>query len=656
MNATNAHQPIILAPAGNRAAFLAALAAGADAIYCGLKSMSARMEAKNFSLEELAQLVRLAHDRGTKVYVTLNTLIKPDEVQPAGQIIDILGRQVRPDALIVQDPGVVGLARQAGFDGEIHLSTLANVSFPRALGFVARHLNVDRVVVPRELSIDEIKAMAGACPKTLSIEAFIHGALCYGVSGRCYWSSYMGGKSGLRGRCVQPCRRYYRQGGQAVRTFSCQDFSVDVLVKILGQVKKVVSWKIEGRKKGPHYVYYTVTAYRMLRDQGHDVNIKRDALALLDQALGRERSHYRFLPQRPQTPIDTRRQTASGLFMGKVQGPAKNPWVVVRHTLLPGDVLRIGYEDEAVHSICRVTRHVPQKGRYPLKLGGTRTPRSGAPVFLTDRREKALEAMIAEVEAGGAPPEEIGPSTFTTTLPTPMLKKQRPLEMRVGRTPTRSTGRHATGIWLSETAVANIGRSAGENLWIWLPPVLWPDDQDRVAGLVSRSLEKGVRRFVLNMPWQMALFNRPQGLTLWAGPFCNAANALCLESFRTLGFAGAFVSPELGETGILTLCRQRPLPLGIVLSGHWPLCISRTLADGMKLRVPFESPRGEQAWAEQHGPDYWIFPNWKLDITEKRRLLEQAGMQMFVHLDEPVPPTVTLKKRPGLWNWSIGLK
>jgi putative protease len=158
------------------------------------------------------------------------------------------------------------------------------------------------------------------------------------------------------------------------------------------------------------------------------------------------------------------------------------------------------------------------------------------------------------------------------------------------------------------------------------------------------------------MPWQMALFNRPEGLSLWAGPFCNAANALCLETFRTLGFAGAFVSPELGESDILTLCRQSPLPLGIVLSGHWPLCISRTLADDMRLRVPFDSPRGEQAWADQFGPDYWIFPNWRMDITEKRTLLEQAGIQMFAHLDEPVPKAVTIKKRPGLWNWEIGLK
>jgi len=656
MTSFTPHQPEILAPAGNRAAFLAGLAAGADAIYCGLKSLSARMEAKNFSLEELAQLVHLAHDRGVKVYVTVNALLKPDELDRAGRLIDDLGRHVKPDALIVQDLGVIALARQAGFDGQLHLSTLANVSFPKALGVIARKRLADRVVVPRELSIDEIKAMAAACPRAVGLETFVHGALCYGVSGRCYWSSYMGGKSGLRGRCVQPCRRHYRQEGRVARAFSCQDFSVDVLVKILGQVKKVLAWKIEGRKKGPHYVFYTVSAYRLLRDQGRDAGAKRDAADLLAQSLGREATHYRLLPQRPQQPVNTRRQTASGFFMGKVQGPAKNPWVVVRQPLLPGDVLRVGYEDEPGHVICRVTRHVPNKGRYPLNLGGRRSPPPGASVFLTDRREKALERLMADAEAAAVPGQAIRASAFKAALPAPADKSGPCLELHVSRTPSRASGRGAAGIWLSETAAANIGKSAAANLWIWMPPVIWPDDEARVAGLLRQSLENGARRFVLNAPWQMALFNRPQGLHLWAGPFCNAANALCLEMLKTLGVGGAFVSPELGEDDILALCRQSPLPLGIVLSGHWPLCISRTLADDVKLRVPFESPRGEQAWADRHGPDYWIFPNWKLDITEKRAVLRQAGMRMFVHLDETVPPAVSIKKRPGLWNWKIGLQ
>ncbi|MEJ2040995.1 MAG: U32 family peptidase, partial [Desulfosarcinaceae bacterium] len=239
-------KPEILAPAGNREAFLAALAAGADAVYCGLKSFSARMAAKNFTLEELAGLRELAGRQKARVYLTLNTLVKPDELSVLGRQLDQVNRCVKPDALIVQDLGVIQLARQVGYKGEIHLSTLANVTLAQALPQLSKTFGVQRVVLPRELSVDEIKLMAESCPSDLGLELFVHGALCYGVSGRCYWSSFLGGKSGLRGRCVQPCRRRYTQKQTRGRLFSCQDFSLDVLIKTLASIPQVRAWKIEG--------------------------------------------------------------------------------------------------------------------------------------------------------------------------------------------------------------------------------------------------------------------------------------------------------------------------------------------------------------------------------------------------------------------------
>ena len=210
-------RPEILAPAGDTPSFLAALAAGADAVYVGLKHFSARMEAENFGIGELTRLTDLAHEEGRRVYVAMNTLIKPGEIGAAWRLAARLARRVRPDGLIIQDPGLIDLARQAGFAGGIALSTLANVTHPLALE-EAKRLGASRVILPRELSIDEIRAMGAACPEGLELELFVQGALCYCVSGRCYWSSYMGGKSGLRGRCVQPCRRVYseiaREGGR----------------------------------------------------------------------------------------------------------------------------------------------------------------------------------------------------------------------------------------------------------------------------------------------------------------------------------------------------------------------------------------------------------------------------------------------------------
>ena len=648
--------PLILAPAGNKASFLAALAAGAEAIYCGLKQLSARMEAKNFTLEELAGLTDLAHAKGSQVYVTLNSLIKPDELSQAGKFIDDLNRLVHPDALIIQDLASIELARQAGYSGELHLSTLANISFGAALPLISRIPGVSRVILPRELTIDEIKQVAGQCPAGLAIEVFIHGALCYGVSGRCYWSSFLGGKSGLRGRCVQPCRRLYRQNGPAQRVFSCQDLSLDVLVKPLLGIPAIKAWKIEGRKKGPHYVYYLVLAYKMFRDHHQDPKLRKEALSLLTRALGRTGTHYRILSQRPQNPIQLDQQTGSGLLLGPVSGEGKNTYIAPRQDLLPGDVLRIGYEDEPGHGLIKINRPVSAGSRFSLNLSTRPGPRKGALVFLTDRREPDLVEKIARLESEIKPSGRSAQRTsgFQAILPRKALSRIKALDQQVFRLiPKQTRGSEEIGAWLSpETVKAG---SANRHIWWWLSPVLWPEEESRFRSLIEGLLQQGFRRFVLNAPWQIAFFQNPKTLALWAGPFCNLSNPLAINQVKGYGFSGAIVSPELGETDYLSLPEKSPLPLGIVLSGNWPLCLSRINPEGLRPRTLFQSPRGEMAWVSLTDSNYWVYPNWRLNLTHFRKDLERSGYQRFIHLEEPVPSSVSLKDRPGNWNWKLGL-
>ena len=651
--------PEILAPAGNRESFLAALAAGADAVYCGLKHFSARMAAENFTLHELAALIRLAHDQGRKVYVPVNTLIKSDELNAAGRMLDQLNRMAAPDALIVQDLAMVSLARQTGFSGEIHLSTLANVSFPAALETIRQFPEIRRVVLPRELSIDEIKAVAAACPDGLSLEVFVHGALCYAVSGRCYWSSYMGGKSGLRGRCVQPCRRVYEQAGQREKFFSCQDFSVDVLTKIITSVLQIGALKIEGRKKGAHYVYYTVAAYRLLRDQADDPNAKKTALAYLDYAMGRRTTHYNILPQRPQNPIDISIRTGSGLLAGSVKGEGASPYVVPREAFLTGDMLRIGNEEDFWHQTFRVGKFVPKHGKLFLKFPAGRRPKNGAPVYIIDRREPELDRMIREFENEMAVCHKTPPETsrFQVTPPAVTAQKMALQEMRVFRSMqgAKKNPRDLTGVWLSSDT-PRVMAGDRKRTWVWLPPVIWPDDQGKIQALVDDAIKQGCRNFVLGAPWQMAFFRNGQKLNVWAGPFCNVANELAIENLASMGVFGVIVSPELGGAEYISLPSKSPLPLGIVVSGHWPLCVSRIMASELQPGQPFTSPKGEQAWARAYGSDFWVFPNWPVDLTAKTGDLKQAGYKMLVHLLEPLPKKVKLKDRPGLWNWKIGLQ
>jgi putative protease len=617
------------------------------------------MTAENFTLEELARLVPLAHDRGVAVYVALNSLVKPDELEQARSMLAVLAEDVRPDAVIVQDLCFVELVRQTGFTGQIHLSTLAAVTFAGALQTVSGLTGVSRVVLPRELTIDEIKQMAAACPRGMTLEVFVHGALCYGVSGRCYWSSYLGGKSGLRGQCVQPCRRTYAQGEKSGRFFSCLDLSLDVLVKPLLAIPEIATWKIEGRKKGPHYVYYTVTAYKILRDEGLDPAMKKAALQYLEQALGRPTTHYNFLPQRLYPPTCQGEETASGCFAGNVMAGGKNSHVVPRFSLFSGDLLRIGYEDRPGHYIYKVGRSVPRKGRLHLNIPPGKMPAKGTPVFLIDRMEKSLSEKISELESAfrQLPEPRFRPVKKKLVLPARGKIGGAVREMDVYRFLPGSGRPHADmGLWLSGESL----RQAAANkvlttCWLWLPPVIWQTEADEMKGWVDQAIRNRARRFVVNAPWQLSLFDRRQSLEVWAGPFCNLTNAFSLNIVAGLGCSGAIVSPELAGADVGLLAGQSPLPLGIVVAGAWPLCLARTSPGDMEAGRPFLSPKKEAAWVVKNDACFWIYPNWQLDIRDRQSQLEKSGYSLFIRLVEPLPATVSLKKRPGEWNWEAGL-
>ena len=650
-----------MAPAGDRASFLAAVAAGADAVYVGLKHFSARMQATNFSISELAQLASLGRDRGTKTYVAMNTMVKPGDVEAAGRLIDRLKKTVKPYALIVQDLAMVELAKQVGYQGEIHISTLANLSHPAGLE-TAKKLGVNRVVVPRELNLDEVKLMADACPKAIDLEIFVHGALCHCVSGRCYWSSYLGGKSGLRGRCVQPCRRLYRQGkSDPKRLFSCTDLSLDVLTKPLLAMPKVAAWKIEGRKKGPHYVFYTVRAYQMLRDNPKDGQAKKAAQELLEQALGRPSSHATFLPQRAFQPTQPDGETSSGRFVGEVKRDQKKLFFEPREPLLPGDRIRVGYEDQPGHRTLSIRRKIPKRGRMdiPYTRGhATEKLPSGTKVFLVDRREPELNKLIKglEGELDFFPAPKSKDSTFTPIWPkTASRSKLKPESLTLFRSSPRGRVHGKAAFWLERSLVGKLPQAVvGRAQW-WLPPVIWPEEDKKYRSLIREATRKGAREFVLNAPWQAAYFEDRKSATLVAGPFCNSTNRLSLKVLKELGFSSAIVSPELPADDIFAIAQNPPIPLGFVIKGLWPFGIARFQADAVRNDDPIRSPMNEVSFVRKHGQNNWIYPAWELDLTEQQRQLERAGFRWFITMREDWPKGVPRPKRSSDFNWKLKL-
>lgn len=249
--------PELLAPAGSFEALVAAIEAGADAVYVGGKSFGARAFAKNFEIDELERAAVYCRLNSVKLYVTVNTLVYDRETEDLKNYIIALNR-IRPDAVIVADLGAVRLFRSLAPDLELHASTqmsIHNIDGANA----AASLGLKRVVLARELPLTDIKTITKkASPE---IEIFLHGALCVCHSGQCLMSSLVGGRSGNRGECAQPCRLPYNDK----YPLSLRDLS------LAGHIEELIdsgvsSLKIEGRMKSPSYVFTVTKIYRRLLD------------------------------------------------------------------------------------------------------------------------------------------------------------------------------------------------------------------------------------------------------------------------------------------------------------------------------------------------------------------------------------------------------
>lgn len=249
------NKPEILAPAGSFDSLTAAVLCGADAVYLGGRELNARRNAANFSDEELAQAVEYCHARGVKVYITLNTLVRDDEIETAMNAVRC-ACDVKADALILQDIGLTSLIRKAAPNMPLHASTQTSVQTLDGIKMLA-DMGFCRTVLPRELSKKEIEKIAAQSP--IELEMFVHGALCMCLSGQCQLSAVLGSRSGNRGLCAQPCRLPFAADGGTGHDLSLKDMSLIEYLPELVQMG-VLSFKIEGRMKRPEYVAAAVTA------------------------------------------------------------------------------------------------------------------------------------------------------------------------------------------------------------------------------------------------------------------------------------------------------------------------------------------------------------------------------------------------------------
>ncbi|CAM2006262.1 peptidase U32 family protein [Acanthopleuribacter pedis] len=387
----------ILAPAGSPESLVAALEGGADAVYCGLKDFNARGNAVNFSVADLAFYVPLAHQHGTKVYLTLNTLVKMSEMSP---ILHALAEasDCGIDGVILQDIGLGRTIAKHFPHLRRHASTQLAIHNLEGVGFCVDE-GFQRVVLARELTFDEIAAIRAKYPADqIELEVFCHGAMCYTYSGMCFFSGSVGGRSGNRGECAYTCRKGYRihnetefpmaaeKGSFKNYLFSMKDMNtLDVLPQLLDT--GIDSLKIEGRRKGPAYVHASVRAYRERMETAATAARERD----LQLAFGRDYTAAFY--QRGQFgdhPIDLTATGSKGLPLGTIEADGCS-FVLEQDGLQRYDGLRLvtPQRDETLLSF----------NKYTVEDGDRMRPAKGARVTLAKNFPPGTHVMWVNSQA-----------------------------------------------------------------------------------------------------------------------------------------------------------------------------------------------------------------------------------------------------------------
>jgi len=581
----------ILAPAGGMDSIYAAVRSGADAVYIGAKEFSARASAHNFSIEEMRECTAYCHQRGVKVYLALNTILFDDEMQEALDLA-MNAAKVDIDAIIIQDMGLVTLIQQAIPDLPLHASTQMTVHTPygaRAL----YEMGFKRVVVSRELSLDEIEEIHAFCPD-VELEVFVHGALCMCVSGQCYFSAMLGGRSANRGMCAQPCRLPMRYGDND-HALSLKDNGGLAYLQRLQEIG-VVSAKIEGRMKRPEYVAAAVQAAVTAREQG------------------------RCTPEQEQRlkAVFSRTGFTDGYFTGdrgeRMFGYRRREDVVSADEKLLKEI-RAGYKDETARvkidmTLCATVGEAPtltvSDGEYSVTVEGESSVEKALNLPLTAERAAQnlnktggtpyrvdhLKAVIGDAAALSA--------SALNALRREALKRLDDLravrhhyqindididhfcadgakfaENRVCVT-NADYPREAEALGRVYVAFAGVGEDNAAPQGIEAPRVTFGCEQEVYARLKALK-DSGVAHLIAHNI--AAVYMGMQlGYTVHAGFGMNLANSWALRWAKEYGIADAELSPEIDLKRVEKL--KKAIPVGIIGYGYLPLMITRNAPAG----------------------------------------------------------------------------
>ena len=569
--------PELLAPAGDMESLYAAVEGGADAVYVGAKQYGARAYAKNFEIEELAAALSYCHLHGVRLYVTLNTLLYTREVTAAVELAAELYR-IGVDALIVCDLGLIKKIRESANPIELHAST--QMSLHNSLGAdEAYRLGCSRVVLARELSLENIRETTEKCLP--EVEVFLHGALCVCHSGQCLFSSVVGGRSGNRGECAQPCRLPYKEG----YALSLRDLSLASHIPALIE-SGVASLKIEGRMKSPTYVYTVTSIYRRLLDEGRAATEEENERLLAAFSRSGFTDGYFTSHTEKMTGIRTERDKAlSGTLPEREFLPKRLP-TVARVEVKIGESAVFELTLPSLSRTVRVTGAVAECARSaPLSAEELRARLSkmGATHFTlspSDIEVELDEGANLAPSAINALRREAAQRLSDFTRPHLTLKETAP--------PRRiETERKNTALFLREELyfgllgtgaldkfdiiflpTAAIERAAGDGrLGVYIPPVVTECELPSVRESLRSAARLGVKYALVGNVGAISLA-ASSGL-LPVGDFrLGATNSYSVEALSALGVSDTLASVELGTAALARVGG------GAVVYGRIPLMLT----------------------------------------------------------------------------------
>ena len=637
------HKPELLCPAGSAAAFDAAIEGGADAIYIGGSAFNARINAKNFTPEEMRAAILRAHTYGVKVYIAANTLIYDREMDDYLRAAD-MAYTYGADALIIADMGAASLVKKYIPELEIHASTQLsghNVAAAKRLA----DMGFSRMVLAREMPAEDIRRFTSESP--IEAEVFVHGALCVCHSGQCLFSSLVGGRSGNRGECAQPCRLPYKTDGKNKYPLSLKDLCLAGHVRELCDMG-VASFKIEGRMKSPEYVRDVARIWRRLIDENRNATREEiDELSRIFSRGGFTDAYYKKAISHSMMGVrseDDKRESRGLVPFERITRKIPIEFSVsvkrgepIALTVIPRGVTVEGDIPEEAKTAPIDAETVR---RCLCKLGGTPFEAATIDVDIDEGlmlpisklnalRRAAVDALLTDSEQRRAAD----------------IPEYKPM-------PTGAYRNERTAVFYSPAAVTKKAKEFFDDIYlplesydgsvngVLLPAVIFDSEREQVREMLGRARTMGAARALVGNLGHLDMVLEA-GLIPDGDIRLNVSNNQSMRVFEELGFERVILSPEL------TLPKMRDI-LGArsaVVYGRLPLmvtekCLGKELADCSACRS------GKVKLTDRKNISFPVFREWQhrsvifnsvpFYMSDKQDELKRASIsaQHFIFTDE----------------------